>query len=335
MSNKDETDEILEVLDDKEPDKKPSNWELWASLYFAEFIFVLLDAGSAWSVWRITGFWYYGLIVFFAGVIPLWLYTKTYTRPLASKDQRKVAFAGGVISIASVLIVAIFMAVLSFVAQSQNANAVQWTEAGLAISLVLMLAVHGFINGRYFFLDEEISEGQKTNRIIARGNRSVQRIEVANKVANAKRREVRKRRVVADEFGPAVLTKILNMMSDDDGDGIPNFIDPVDNRPPAQRPQLPPSTPVSRQQSPRATQQPQQPTEYTIQSFLEASGLKTEQAFQDFLNETETFSKAWQVLRDGQKAGCHLPANISKRNFYELAAKVNPTVAASQSNGRR
>jgi len=191
-----ETDKILKALDDKEPEKKPSNWELLSALYFAEFIFVLLDAGSALSVWWITGFWYYGVIVFFAGVVPLWLYTKQSTRALASREQQKTAFIGGVVAIASVLVVAIFMAVLNFVAKVYQGNAVMWTEAGLAVSLVLLLATHGFIMGRYYFIDEEMSENQKTNRIIARGDRGIRRIGVAQKVANAKKAEVGLR----DEF---------------------------------------------------------------------------------------------------------------------------------------
>jgi hypothetical protein len=225
-----ETDDILKALDDKKKPKKSNNWELWSALYFAEFIFVMLDAGSALSVWLITGFWYYGLIVFFAGVIPLWLYTKQYLRPLASESQQKTAFIGGIIAIASVIVVAVFMAALNFVAKSQAANAVVWTEAGLAISLVLLLATHGFVMGKYFFDDEEIIEGQKTNRIISRANRSVKRIGVANQVADAKRNEVSVRKQVEGKYSPEVVTKILNMLADDDGDGIPNVIDFVDNR---------------------------------------------------------------------------------------------------------
>lgn len=225
-----ETDEILKALDDKTPPKKPSNWGLWASLYFAEFIFVLLDAGSAIGVGLVTGIWYYGVIVFFAGVIPLWLYTKTYTRPLASTSQKNAALIGGIVAIFSVIVVAVFVAVLNFAASQFSGNALLWTEAGLGVSLVVLLAAHGFINAYYFFTDEEIKEQNKTDRIIARGNRQVKRIDIANTVANAKRREVSARSKLEEDFSPEVVAKILSMMADDDGDGIPNFIDPVDNR---------------------------------------------------------------------------------------------------------
>ena len=228
MSN--DTEKILQALDDKEKEKKPTNWELWSALYFAELIFVLLDAGSALSVWWITGFWYYGLIVFFAGVVPLYLYTKQYTRPLASVDQKKTAFFGGIVAVSSVIIIAGFMAVVNMVAKTQSANIVQWTEAGLALSLVVLLAAHGFIMGRYFFIDEEIAEAQRTNRIIARGDRGVRRIGVARKVADAKKMEVEQRDAFERNFSPEVLRKILTMMQDLDGDGIPDVIDAMDNR---------------------------------------------------------------------------------------------------------
>lgn len=51
-----ETDEILKSLDDKEPEKKPSNWELWSALYFAEAVFVILDLVSAVTMAYMTGF---------------------------------------------------------------------------------------------------------------------------------------------------------------------------------------------------------------------------------------------------------------------------------------
>jgi hypothetical protein len=92
------------------------------------------------------------------------------------------------------------------------------------------LAVHGLINAFYFFFDEEIVETNKTERIIARGNSQVRRIGVANEVASAKRRENTARRSLEQSFSPEIVAKIMSMMADDDGDGIPNFIDPVDNR---------------------------------------------------------------------------------------------------------
>ena len=225
-----DTDEILKSLDDKEPEKKPSNWELWSALYFAEAVFVILDLVSAATVGYVTGFWYYGLFVFLAGVVPLFLYTKQYTRPLASVTQRKTAFWGGIVAVSSVIIVAVFMAFINLASETLSLNVVSLTEAGLVVSMIILLATHAFIMGRYFFIDEEISETQKTNRMLARGFRGMQRLGVANKIANAKRNEVAKRRQVEGVFDPRVIEKIMNALRDLDEDGIPDAIDPVDNR---------------------------------------------------------------------------------------------------------
>lgn len=94
-------------------------------------------------------------------------------------------------------------------------------------------------------------------------------------------------------------------------------------KPPKGNQNLSSNAPVSRQDVPHATQQPQ-PSQYTLPAFLSASGMNTEQAFGDFLNETEGASMGWKVLRDGEsKDGYKLPPNISRRNFNELSDKVH------------
>lgn len=226
----DETTEILQALDDKEPEPKPSNWSLWAALYFAEAIFVILDAVSAVIVGTITGYWYYGLFVFLAGVVPLFLYTKQFTRPLASVRQRRISFVGGMVAVSSVIIIAVFMGGINIASTNLAGDTMLWMEAGLVVSLVIILAAHAFIEGLYFFTDEEIAEGQKTDRMVARGYRGIQRIGIARKVANAKRQEVQKRHDFERDFDPRVLKKILSVLRDLDDDGIPDVIDPVDNR---------------------------------------------------------------------------------------------------------
>src|SRR5688572_21091473 len=91
--------------------------------------------------------------------------------------------------------------------------------------------------------------------------------------------------------------QIFELLKDDDKDGKPNYRDNdyKQNKRSENRPQ---STPKSRQDVPHATQQ-QQNTQYTLPAFLSASGMNTEQAFGEFLDETETFTMAWKVLRDG------------------------------------
>lgn len=225
-----DTDDILKALDDKEPEKKPSNWALWSALYFAEAIFVILDAVSSVTVAYLTGFWYYGVFVFLAGVVPLFLYTKQFTRPLATKAQRNLALTGGVVAVGSVFVVAIAVAFINMAARVTDLNTVAWTETLLVIFTVIILVVHAFVMARYFFIDEEVAENQKTHRMIARGERGIARILAANRVGDAKRNEVQTRKRFEDKFDPKILERILQMLNDQDEDGIPDIIDPTDNR---------------------------------------------------------------------------------------------------------
>ena len=218
-------DKILSALDDPTPIKKPSNWALSASLWFAEAIFVILDAGSAVGVAMITGQIYYGVIVFLAGVVPLFLYTKYYTRPLASAPQKKVALIGGAISISSVILVACFIAALNM-AQGMFGDVVYLTEMGLGISLVLILGVHGFLNAYHFFADEETRENSRSDRMQARAFRRVDRIKTANIVANAARTEATRQTELEGKFSTAVIAKILAKLAEDaDGDGVPDIME--------------------------------------------------------------------------------------------------------------
>jgi hypothetical protein len=143
--------------------------------------------------------------------------------------------------------VAVFVAVLNFAAKELSGNSLAWTEAGLGISLVILLAVHGFINAYYFFTDEQVKEHNKTQRMISRGDAQVKRIGVALEVANAKKREVSARQKLEAAFSPEIVARIMSMMADDDGDGIPNFIDPVDNRKPQNQGQRPQQQPANNQ----------------------------------------------------------------------------------------
>jgi hypothetical protein len=225
-----ETDDILKSLDDKESEKKPSKAAPKVALFFADFIFFILDVGSGLGVYWLTGIWYYGVIVFLAGFVPLVLHQKLYTQPFASRDQKRASMVGIIVAISSVLIVALFTAVINFAASISSANAIVWMEVSLAVSLVLLAFAHALITAYYFYIDEEVSESQRTNRIVARGQRSVERIAAAAKVARAKQVEVRHRKKLEGEFSPEIIAKILEKLRDSDGDGIPDFIDPVDNR---------------------------------------------------------------------------------------------------------
>ena len=136
-------------------------------------------------------------------------------------------------------------------------------------------------------------------------------------------------RIAMVAHGLALMTywagdQIIELLKDDDKDGTPNYRDSDYKRPSAPQHQQARDGGES-QPKPR----PNQPspsggqTAFDMPQFLAASGITTEHAFGTFLDETETFGKAWQVLRDRQSAeGYMLPIGISHKNFNELAGKV-------------
>ena len=114
--------------------------------------------------------------------------------------------------------------------------------------------------------------------------------------------------------------RIAEEFKDHDGDGVPNYRDPDYQRNKGGNQNH--NAPKSRQEAPRATPQPQG-TQYTLAAFLNQSGIKTEQAFAEFLQETETNSMARKVLRDGtSRDGYKMPPNLSNSQFDALAEKV-------------
>jgi hypothetical protein len=115
--------------------------------------------------------------------------------------------------------------------------------------------------------------------------------------------------------------RLAEAFGDEDGDGIPNYrdVDYKQNKSSSQ----PQSMPRPATQTPRHATQQQQITQYTLPAFLSASGMNSEQAFGTFLDETETFSMAWKVLRDGlSQEGYRQPPNLTHSNFNDLAGKV-------------
>lgn len=136
--------------------------------------------------------------------------------------------------------------------------------------------------------------------------------------------------------------QIAEMFGDEDGDGTPNYRDNdyksnkrSENRPQQQQAYSPPKSTGN-----NAPNQGQG-TQYTLPAFLSASGMNTEQAFGEFLDETETFTMAWKVLRDGSSQdGYKQPPGITHSNFNDLAGKVRANgnftnAAPSNSNHRR
>lgn len=201
-------DEILQELE-KKPTKKPKN-VAWIGIVFADLVFALLDAGSGLGVAYLTSVWYYGVVVFFAGIIPLVMWQKLYTNAYAADAQKTASLWGGGLAVVSVVMVAVGVGILRF-----TTNAA-WVEGGLVAMLVVTIAIHGLIAAYYYYSDEEISETQKSTQMVGRAARKIIRYKTAEKVLYANRKAVGERKRVSGAYSSEAVDKVL------DEDNTPN-----------------------------------------------------------------------------------------------------------------
>lgn len=220
-------DELLEAVKAPTHKKAPNNNSLYFAVIAADIIFGVLDIGSGLTVYWITGFWFYGVLVFLAGIAPLLLNQKLYTRAYASQDQKKIAIGGAVLSVFSILGIGLLAAVAN-VAGYQGSDA----EMVVVITIVVLAFIHAMLLIWYFYSDEGIQADQTLEQTIARAIRQARMVEAGDHVLSVTKKSVDRRHEVADKHGSkAALLELLRQMGADvDNDGIPDIIDPIDNR---------------------------------------------------------------------------------------------------------
>lgn len=221
-------DELLEaVKEPKKSRKKPSNNSLLIALIFADIIFGVLDIGSGITVYWLTGVWFYGVLVFLAGITPLLLFQKLYTRAFANEEQKKIAISGAVLAVFSIIIIGVLSAIAN-VAGIGGVNA----ELAVVIAVVVLAFVHALLLTWYFYIDDGILADQTVERTLARAIQQGKLIEAGDFILTLTQRSVNRRKAIGNKYGSMeALREVLSQLSmDADGDGIPDVVDPVDDR---------------------------------------------------------------------------------------------------------
>lgn len=224
-------DELLKEVRKPIRRKKPSNWGLYLAVIFFNLVMLLLDIGSAFSVYWATAIWYYGVMTFIAGFVPLTMHEILHFRPYASEEQKSIAKWGALAAVAAVIIVAILAVVVNIMGVSGKA-----VEIGMIIFIIVSAFGHAIAAAVYFYIDEGISAEQVTVQMEAKALQKRRRNSAADLVLGLSRESINERkRIGQDHNSFDALREILRQMGeDDDGDGIPNAIDFVDNRKPKQ-----------------------------------------------------------------------------------------------------
>lgn len=215
-------DELLEAVKAPSRKKSPSNNSLYFAIVAADIIFSVLDIGSGLTVYWMTGVWFYGVLVFLAGVAPLLLNQKLFTRAYASDEQKKIAMAGALLAVFSILAIGLLAAVAN-VAGVQGSTA----ELTVVISIVVLAFTHAILLVWYFYVDEGIHANQTLEQTLARAIRQAAMIEAGDRVLSVTKKAVENRENIANKHGSkAALVELLHQMGwDDNENGIPDFLE--------------------------------------------------------------------------------------------------------------
>lgn len=163
----------------KDKIKKPMN-RLWLATCGFNLIYFFVDLVTALAVGYLTT-WYYGALVFFAGILPMVLHEGLFSNPYASTAQRWISAAGFFLSVASALFVGILVVVINVVFDSTQTGK---TLEAIAMSLLFGIAVvHGGLFAAYFFVDSGISALQGALRAMANNETKLREIRMSRQVA--------------------------------------------------------------------------------------------------------------------------------------------------------
>lgn len=215
--------------------KKPNNAALWVAWVFFNVVVLVFDTVAAATVYAITkGNEGYAILTFLAGFVPLAMHEALFIRAYASKPQRYIAIFGAVASVVTVGVVALLSASVNFALASGYQIASTASEIAILVLIVGSALLHGILAAVYFYVDEGIKAQHTEAETTAYYDTRMKNIKRAEGLLDAAD-EARKRKAAivqkhGGKDGKAAMEYLLNLLNDDDGDGIPNILDRHDNR---------------------------------------------------------------------------------------------------------
>jgi len=160
--------------------KKPSN-RLWLAVVGFNVIFLFADFITALAVGFLT-YWYYGVLVFFAGILPMIFHEGLFANPYASVAQRWTAGTGFFFSVLSALFVGVLVVVINVMFDSTPTG--KTLEAVAMALLFLILIAHGALFAIYFFIDLGIRAVQNAMSAMAKNERKLNEIAMAEQIVD-------------------------------------------------------------------------------------------------------------------------------------------------------
>lgn len=228
------TDEDYEkagnTIAEPKAEKNPSNAGLIVSLVAFNFAFLVVDTLSAFVVGYLTR-WYYGLATILAGAMFMGIHEFLFTRAYNNAKQKNIAIGGAVWSVLTILVIALF----SVVANLTGFMTPEFEPYFLAImvaTIVGNIILHGILTAVYYYIDDGHNARNRAARARARAKTQGEIDEAAEMIlTEALRRRINRKKMVNRYRNPGSVARAIREAGGDaDGDGIPDFMDPVDNR---------------------------------------------------------------------------------------------------------
>lgn len=239
MNNKLQGEELLTQEDyekagrtiaEPKTEKKPSNAGLNVAFFAFNLAFLIVDAISAGVVGYMT-YWYYGVATLFAGAVFMFVHEFLFTRPFNNPQQRNISIGGAVWAVLTIL----FVALVTVAANLTGFFTIEYETyflAGMVGVIVFNIVLHGVLAGVFYYVDDEHYAKTKATRAVARANTQNEIDDAAETILiSALARRINRKKMLDRFVSPeAIKIAIREAGGDEDGDGIPDYMDPIDNR---------------------------------------------------------------------------------------------------------
>lgn len=225
----DDFEKAGQTIAEPRSEKKPRNGLIVALVAF-NFAFLVVDVISAFVVGYLTR-WYYGVATLLAGAVFMFIHEFLFTRQFNNSTQRKISVSGAAWAILTIL----FIAAASVFANLTGFGVAQYETyflSGMVFVIVMNIIIHGSLMGVFYYVDDGHIARNKAARARARAITQNEIDDAADMILQeAVRRRIRRKELVNRyKSKNAIRNAIQEAGGDEDGDGIPDWMDPIDDR---------------------------------------------------------------------------------------------------------
>ena len=174
-----EITELEELVSEQEPEPSPSKAQLRNSEIAYHLAVILIDGITGYTIAMLT-IWYYGIVWFLGNAVVFFIHHKNWERPENNSDQEKNAMIGLIVSVASMVLVAVAAGAVFLIGFQSK-----WITVGFEVLSVLLFCFHALQLALYRFSDDEFKMNRQIAKAKAIANKKIQIAKAAGAVVQA------------------------------------------------------------------------------------------------------------------------------------------------------